>query len=86
MLWLICVLYTFWFIGFSCLTDKEEEKCDTDTYCMKMSQYCNLFFSGLTFKETWTTDNVISTEIKIKDQIAKGHFLTFDTSFAPQTS
>ncbi|XP_045212982.2 voltage-dependent anion-selective channel protein 2-like [Mercenaria mercenaria] len=40
---------------------------------------------GLTFKETWNTDNTLSTEITIEDQLAKGLKLAFDTSFAPQT-
>lgn len=40
---------------------------------------------GLTFKETWNTDNTLATEVTIEDQIAKGLKLAFDTSFAPQT-
>ncbi|KAL5018910.1 hypothetical protein ScPMuIL_004632 [Solemya velum] len=40
---------------------------------------------GLTFLEKWNTDNVLTTEITIEDQIAKGLKLSFDTSFAPQT-
>ncbi|XP_050394654.1 voltage-dependent anion-selective channel protein 2 [Patella vulgata] len=40
---------------------------------------------GLTFTEKWNTDNVLCTEIKIEDQLAKGLQLAFDTSFAPQT-
>jgi len=40
---------------------------------------------GLTFKEKWTTDNNLATEITIEDQIAQGLKLTFDTSFAPTT-
>lgn len=40
---------------------------------------------GLTFKETWNTDNVLSTEVTIEDQLAQGLKLAFDTSFAPQT-
>lgn len=40
---------------------------------------------GLTFNEKWTTDNNLSTEITIEDQLAKGLKLSFDTQFAPQT-
>jgi len=40
---------------------------------------------GLTFKEKWTTDNTLGTEITIEDQLAKGLKLSFDTQFAPQT-
>ncbi|CAC5409201.1 VDAC2 [Mytilus coruscus] len=40
---------------------------------------------GLTFKEKWTTDNVLNTEITVEDQIVQGLKLAFDTTFAPQT-
>jgi len=40
---------------------------------------------GLSFKEVWNTDNTLSTEVSIEDQIAQGLKLTFDTSFSPQT-
>lgn len=40
---------------------------------------------GISFKESWTTDNVLSSEVTIEDQLAQGLKLTFDASFAPQT-
>jgi len=40
---------------------------------------------GLTFTEKWSTDNVLNTEVKIEDQLAKGLDLSFNTSFAPMT-
>lgn len=40
---------------------------------------------GITFSEKWTTDNVLSTDITIEDQLAKGLKLTFDTMYAPNT-
>jgi len=40
---------------------------------------------GFTFKETWTTDNVMSTECTIEDKVAQGLKLVFNSSFAPQT-
>merc|ERR1712142_1215378 len=40
---------------------------------------------GLTFTEKWNTDNTLSTEITVEDQIAKGLKMTFDSSFSPNT-
>lgn len=40
---------------------------------------------GLTFKEKWTTDNVLSVDVSFEDLFTKGLKLSFDTSFAPQT-
>jgi len=40
---------------------------------------------GLSFKEKWNTDNTLSTEVTIEDQIAQGCKLSLDTSFSPQT-
>lgn len=40
---------------------------------------------GLTWKESWTTENVLNTELTVEDQLAQGLKLAFDTSFAPQT-
>ncbi|KAL9984422.1 hypothetical protein ACROYT_G006710 [Oculina patagonica] len=40
---------------------------------------------GVTLAEKWTTDNVLTTQITVEDQIAKGLKLEFDTSFAPNT-
>lgn len=40
---------------------------------------------GLSFKEKWNTDNTLSTEVTIEDQIAQGLKVTLDTSFSPQT-
>lgn len=41
---------------------------------------------GLTFKEKWNSDNILTAEMTIEDQIASGLKLTFDTMFAPNTS
>ncbi|XP_053205173.1 voltage-dependent anion-selective channel protein 2-like [Panonychus citri] len=38
---------------------------------------------GLTVKEKWTTDNVLSTELSVDDQFAKGLKLAFNGSFVP---
>ncbi|XP_015795738.1 voltage-dependent anion-selective channel protein 2 [Tetranychus urticae] len=38
---------------------------------------------GLTMKEKWTTDNVLSTELTVDDQFAKGLKLGFNGSFTP---
>merc|ERR1712079_556869 len=38
---------------------------------------------GISFSEKWTTDNDLSSEITVEDQIAKGLKLTFFTTFAP---
>ena len=43
------------------------------------------FVTGLSFKEKWNTENVLTTEVTIEDQIAQGLKITFDTSFSPQT-
>jgi len=40
---------------------------------------------GVTFKEKWTTDNNLNTEITSEDVLAKGLKLTAELSFAPQT-
>jgi len=40
---------------------------------------------GITLTEKWTTDNVLSSDIIVEDQIAKGLKLEFDTSFTPNT-
>lgn len=40
---------------------------------------------GFTFVEKWNTENTLSTEITIEDQLVKGLKLSFDTQFAPQT-
>ena len=45
----------------------------------------SFLFSGLTFTEKWTTENVLNTEITVEDQLTKGLKLGLDTSFAPQT-
>lgn len=44
-----------------------------------------LFLAGLTFKETWNTENTLATEVTIEDQLAQGLKIAFDTSFTPQT-
>jgi len=40
---------------------------------------------GLTFQEKWTTDNNLSTEVSIEDQIATGLKFTLCTAFSPNT-
>ena len=40
---------------------------------------------GLTFTEKWTTDNNLSTEVAIEDQIATGLKLSVCTSFSPNS-
>jgi len=40
---------------------------------------------GVTFVEKWNTDNLLSTEITIEDQLAKGLKFTFDTTFEPNS-
>jgi voltage-dependent anion channel protein 2 len=40
---------------------------------------------GLNFSEKWNTDNTLTSEISIEDQLIKGLKLSFDGSFAPQT-
>jgi len=40
---------------------------------------------GLTMTEKWTTDNNLTTEVAIQDQIASGLKTTLCTSFAPNT-
>jgi len=40
---------------------------------------------GITFTEKWNTDNVLTTNVSIADQLAEGLELSFDSSFAPMT-
>jgi voltage-dependent anion channel protein 2 len=40
---------------------------------------------GLTFSEKWSTNNTLSSEVAIENQLVKGLKLSFDGSFAPQT-
>uniref|UniRef100_A0AAY4E2A0 Non-selective voltage-gated ion channel VDAC3 n=1 Tax=Denticeps clupeoides TaxID=299321 RepID=A0AAY4E2A0_9TELE len=40
---------------------------------------------GLTFNQKWNTDNTLSTEVTMEDQLAKGLKLGLDTSFVPNT-
>ncbi|XP_028271138.1 voltage-dependent anion-selective channel protein 3 isoform X3 [Parambassis ranga] len=40
---------------------------------------------GLSFNQKWNTDNTLTTEITIEDQLAKGLKLGLDTSFVPNT-
>lgn len=35
--------------------------------------------------EKWTTDNILTTNIEIKDQIARGLKVNLDTHYVPQT-
>ncbi|KAG9269956.1 voltage-dependent anion-selective channel protein 3 isoform X2 [Astyanax mexicanus] len=40
---------------------------------------------GLNFNQKWNTDNTLTTEISMEDQLAKGLKLGLDTSFVPNT-
>ncbi|KAG5840273.1 hypothetical protein ANANG_G00187060 [Anguilla anguilla] len=40
---------------------------------------------GLSFSQKWNTDNNLTSEITLEDQLAQGLKLTFDTSFVPNT-
>lgn len=40
---------------------------------------------GLTFSEKWNTDNTLTSEVAVENQLVKGLKLSFDGSFAPQT-
>ncbi|XP_069034231.1 voltage-dependent anion-selective channel protein 3 isoform X1 [Embiotoca jacksoni] len=40
---------------------------------------------GLTFNQKWNTDNTLTAEITMEDQLAKGLKLALDTSFVPNT-
>ncbi|TRY96775.1 hypothetical protein DNTS_014496, partial [Danionella cerebrum] len=40
---------------------------------------------GLSLNQKWNTDNVLTTELSLEDQLAKGLKLGLDTSFVPNT-
>ncbi|KAL1269012.1 hypothetical protein QQF64_031301 [Cirrhinus molitorella] len=40
---------------------------------------------GLTLNQKWNTDNVLTTEVTLEDQLAKGLKVGLDTSFVPNT-
>ncbi|XP_054723435.1 voltage-dependent anion-selective channel protein 2-like, partial [Uloborus diversus] len=40
---------------------------------------------GVTIKEKWNTENILSTDVAVEDQFVKGLKLNLDSSFAPQT-
>lgn len=40
---------------------------------------------GLNFSEKWNTDNTLTSEVSVENQLVKGLKLSFDGSFAPQT-
>ncbi|MCI4380994.1 hypothetical protein PGIGA_G00246410 [Pangasianodon gigas] len=40
---------------------------------------------GLTFNQKWNTDNTLTSEVTLEDQLAKGLKLALDTSFVPNT-
>jgi len=44
-----------------------------------------VFTAGITFTEKWNTDNVLSSEVTVDDQLLKGLKMSFDTQFVPQT-
>jgi len=41
---------------------------------------------GLTFTEKWNTNNVLATEVAMQNYLVKGLKISFDSTFAPQTS
>ncbi|KAH3747466.1 voltage-dependent anion-selective channel protein 1-like [Dreissena polymorpha] len=67
-------------------TTKGSHSKETDRLSGELNTEYKYDEYGLTFKETWTTENKLSTEVTVEDQLAKGLKLTFDTSFEPQTS
>lgn len=66
-------------------TSKGNNNTDTGRMSGDLTSEYKCSDHGLTLKESWTTDNVLSTEVTIEDQLAQGLKLAFDTSFAPQT-
>uniref|UniRef100_A0A6Q2XBW8 Non-selective voltage-gated ion channel VDAC3 n=1 Tax=Esox lucius TaxID=8010 RepID=A0A6Q2XBW8_ESOLU len=40
---------------------------------------------GLSFNQKWNTDNTLSTEVTVEDQLAQGLKVALDTSFVPNT-
>jgi len=40
---------------------------------------------GLTFTEKWNTNNTLSTEVSVEDQVLEGLKLSLDTQFVPQS-
>jgi len=40
---------------------------------------------GLTVKEKWNTDNTLSAEVSVEDQLVKGSKLALNATFAPQS-
>lgn len=46
---------------------------------------CEFLNAGVTFKETWNTDNVLQAEVSVEDQLVQGLKLSLDTNFAPQS-
>ncbi|XP_051973246.1 voltage-dependent anion-selective channel protein 2-like [Xyrauchen texanus] len=40
---------------------------------------------GLSLNQKWNTDNVLSTEVSVEDQLAQGLKVALDTSFVPNT-
>ncbi|NP_956511.1 voltage-dependent anion-selective channel protein 2-like isoform X1 [Danio rerio] len=40
---------------------------------------------GLSFNQKWNTDNMLTTEVSVEDQLAEGLKVALDTSFVPNT-
>ena len=40
---------------------------------------------GLTLSEKWTTDNLLTSEITVKDKLAAGLKLTLESAMSPQS-
>lgn len=58
---------------------------DSGKFMGTLETKCKWKDYGLTLVEKWNTDNNLSTEISIEDQLVKGLKLSFDALFAPQT-
>lgn len=41
---------------------------------------------GVILTEKWATDNTLSTNIEVKDQLSKGLKVTLDSQYVPQTA
>ncbi|XP_066570260.1 voltage-dependent anion-selective channel protein 3 isoform X1 [Amia ocellicauda] len=58
---------------------------DTGKAAGSLETKYNMKDLGLSFKQKWNTDNTLTSEVTLEDQLAKGLKLTFDTSFVPNT-
>ena len=44
----------------------------------------NDFKNGLTYTQTWTTSNILKTQVEVENQLAKGLKLDLNTSLLPE--